>query len=109
MAGHRALLLPDLGRSLRWLPAVGAAVAAVAVAATTEMGERFWLGGGGGTERKISKKPQTKKSRKTYKKLMRINTNVNFGGASQKWMSPSHSERKTILIDLCKLCSNPYD
>ena len=43
---------------------------------------------------------KTNKLQKTLKKSIKIDKNVDFGGATKKRTSPSNSTRKTTLIDL---------
>ena len=86
--------------------AASAAAATAATAATPALNFRL---GDDGTEKKIhnfTKTPKAKQSQKISKKLMKINTNVDSGGATKKRMSPSNSTRKTTPIDLF---SGPYD
>ena len=85
--------------------------------------QRFRLRGGAGKQksgilRKIQKRKNHKKPRnfdeklknekitKTWKETMKIIKNLDYGGATQKRMSPSNSTRKTAPIDLF---SSPYD
>ena len=78
------------------------ASAAAAVAATAVQRrqrprwQRFWLADNcTGKRLQFNKKTKTKKSQETLEKSMKIDKNLDFGGATQKRISPSNATRKT--------------
>ena len=75
---------------------IAAAAAAAAVAAKISARRRH----GKKKSRFLRKFGKRKNCKKTSKKSMNIDKNINFGGARKKWTSPSNSTRKTTYIDL---------